>query len=142
MLYFHGHEFFVFMVYTNLFLIIGSLAARSKYICQSFQLFLISNPLFSFKVHQNIATPVSGTAASSEEHQDKLNSSVTMSDFVIFCGQRSSFIADIGSMMYQFYRNKTNKVGNNVTPEENTTSVSKSCKSTTAEVYQDVSESF
>ena len=57
----------------------------------------MSNPLFSFKVHQNIATPVS---ASSEEHQDKLNSSVTMSDFVIFCGQRSSFIADIGSMMY------------------------------------------
>ena len=56
--------------------------------------------MFSFKVHQNIATPVSGNAVSSEEHEGKLSSFVTVNDFFIFCYQRSNFIADIGSIIY------------------------------------------
>ena len=88
------------MININLFLIIGVFAARSKFICQSFQRLLILNSMFSFKVHQNIATPVSGNAVSSEEHEGKLSSSVTVNDFFIFCYQRSNFIADIGSIIY------------------------------------------
>ena len=65
---------------------------------------LISYSEFSFKVHQNVPTPVSGTAASSEEHEGKLSCPVTMNDFFIACGQRINFIADIGSIIYQFYQ--------------------------------------
>ena len=103
---------------------------------------LISNSVFSFKVHQNIATLVSRIAVSSEEHEGKLSSSVTVNYFFIFCCQRSNFIADIGSIIYYFYWNKTSKVWNNITLnqlDENTPSVSKSF-STTEEVYQDVND--
>ena len=56
--------------------------------------------MFSLKLHQNIATPQSGNAVSSEEHEGKLSSSGTVNDFFNFCGQRSNFIADIGSIIY------------------------------------------
>ena len=45
-------------------------------------IFLISDSLLSFKVHQSIAVPVRGTAASTEEHQGKLSSSVAMNNCV------------------------------------------------------------
>ena len=58
-------------------------------------IFLISDSLFSFKVHQSIAVPVRVTATSTEEHQGKLSSSVTMNNFVgmsdVF-GQRSNIL--------------------------------------------------